>query len=93
MHAYSTFLRYSSRSRRSIRQWRRAGNYPVRLFDRAQYFAGRIALDTPPPKKAYAEAKREKIENFFDYGWTLFQTFMRSQVNRQKESGDWNRTV
>ena len=35
-----------------------------------------------PPKKAYAEAKREKIENFFDYGWTLFQTLMRSQVNR-----------
>ena len=41
-------------------------NYPVRLFDRAQYLAGRTALDTPPPKKAYAEAKREKIENFFD---------------------------
>ena len=51
MHAYSTFLRYSSRSRRSICQWRRAGNYPVRLFDRAQYFAGRIALDTLRPKK------------------------------------------
>ena len=26
----------------------------------------RIALDTPPPPKAYSEAKREKIENFFD---------------------------
>ena len=41
-------------------------NYPVRLFDRAQYFAGRIALDTSPHPKAYAEAKWKKIENFFD---------------------------
>ena len=40
-----------------------------------------------------AEAKREKIENFFDYGWALIQTLMRSQDNRHLESGDWHRTV
>lgn len=28
-----------------------------------------------------AEAKREKIDNFFDYGWALIQTLMRSQDN------------
>ena len=40
-----------------------------------------------------AEAKREKIENFFDYGWALIQTLMRSQDNSHLESGDWHRTV
>lgn len=40
-----------------------------------------------------AGAKREKIENFFDYGWSLIQTLMRSQDNRHLESGDWHRTV
>ena len=34
----------------------------------------RIALDTSPPPKAYSEAKREMIENFFDYGCKFFQT-------------------
>mgnify|MGYP004271859819 CR=1 FL=1 len=40
-----------------------------------------------------AGAKREKIENFFDCGWSLIQTLMRSQDNRHLESGDWHRTV
>jgi len=42
-------------------------NYPVRLFDRAKYFAeqNRPRHITTPPK-AYAEAKWKKIENFFD---------------------------
>ena len=57
-------------------------NYPVRLFDRAKYVAEQDRPRHTTTPKAYAEAKREKIENFFDYGWTLFQTLMRSQVNR-----------
>ena len=40
-----------------------------------------------------AGARREKIENFFDYGWPLIQTLMRSQYNRHLESGDWHLTV
>lgn len=40
-----------------------------------------------------AETKREKIENFFDYGGALIRTLMRSQDNRHLESGDWHRTV
>jgi hypothetical protein len=53
----------------------------------------RIALDTPPTQKPTPRLRRKKIENFFDYGRTLFQTLMRSQVNRHQESGDWHRTV
>lgn len=67
-------------------------NYPFRLLTAQNTLQSRIALDTPPPPKAYSEAKREKIENFFDYGWTLFQTLKSSQVNRHLESGDWHRT-
>ena len=41
-------------------------NYPFRLLTAKNTLQSRIALDTPPPPKAYSEAKREKIENFFD---------------------------
>ena len=41
-------------------------NYPFRLLTAQNTLQSRIALDTPPPPKAYSEAKREKIENFFD---------------------------
>ena len=68
-------------------------NYPVRLFDCAQYFAEQNRPRHTTIPKAYAEAKREKIENFFVYGLTLIQTLMRSQENRHLESGDWHRTV
>jgi len=68
-------------------------NYPVRLFDRAKYVAEQDRPRHTTTPKAYAEAKREKIENFFDYGWTLIQTLMRSQDNRHLESGDWHLTL
>jgi NTE family protein len=68
-------------------------NYPVRLFDRAKYVAEQNRPRHTTITKAYAEAKREKIENFFVYGWKLIQTLMRSQDNRHLESGDWHRTV
>ena len=68
-------------------------NYPVRLFDCAQYFAEQNRPRHTTITKAYAEAKREKIENFFVYGWKLIQTLMRSQDNRHLESGDWHRAV
>ena len=41
-------------------------NYPVRLFDCAQYFAKQNRPRHTTKPKAYAEAKRKKIENFFD---------------------------
>ncbi len=41
-------------------------NYPVRLFDCAQYFAEQNRPRHTTNPKAYAEAKRKKIENFFD---------------------------
>ena len=68
-------------------------NYLVRLFDRAKYVAEQNRPRHTTIPKAYAEAKREKIENFFVYGLTLIQTLMRSQENRHLESGDWHRTV
>ena len=54
-------------------------NYQVRLFDRAKYVAEQNRPRHTTITKAYAEAKREKIENFFVYGWKLIQTLMRSQ--------------
>ena len=68
-------------------------NYQVRLFDRAKYVAEQNRPRHTTITKAYAEAKREKIENFFVYGWKLIQTLMRSQDNRHLESGDWHRAV
>ena len=41
-------------------------NYPVRLFDCAQYFAEQNRPRHTTNPKAYAKAKRKKIENFFD---------------------------
>ena len=41
-------------------------NYPVRLFDCAQYFVDQNRPRRTTKPKAYAEAKRKKIENFFD---------------------------
>ena len=40
-----------------------------------------------------AEPKRERIDDFFDYGWALIQTLMGAQDSRHLQSGDWHRTV
>ena len=37
--------------------------------------------------------KREKIDDFFDYGWTLIRTLMGAQGSHHLQSGDWHRTV
>lgn len=40
-----------------------------------------------------AAPKREKIDDFFDYGWALIRTLMGAQDSRHLQSGDWHRTV
>jgi NTE family protein len=40
-----------------------------------------------------AEPRRERIDDFFDYGWALIRTLMGAQDSRHLQSGDWHRTV
>jgi NTE family protein len=40
-----------------------------------------------------AAPKREKIDDFFDYGWALIRTLMGAQDSRHLQSSDWHRTV
>ncbi len=40
-----------------------------------------------------AAPKLEKIDNYFDSGWTLIRTLMDEQGSRHLQIGDWHRTV
>lgn len=41
----------------------------------------------------HAEPSHEKIDNFFDYAWSLVSTTMDAQQNAHLHSDDWHRTI
>jgi NTE family protein len=41
----------------------------------------------------HAEPPHEKIDNFFDYAWSLVSTIMEAQQNNHLHSDDWHRTI
>ena len=41
----------------------------------------------------HAEPPHEKIDNFFDYAWSLVSTIMEAQQNAHLHSDDWHRTI
>lgn len=41
----------------------------------------------------HAEQSHEKIDNFFDYAWSLVSTTMDAQQNAHLHSDDWQRTI
>jgi NTE family protein len=40
-----------------------------------------------------AEPPREKIDDFFSYGWALVHTILENQQNTHLHDDDWQRTI
>jgi NTE family protein len=104
-------------------------NYPIKLFDRRKYIAGKnlavteyyerinksikkspreisdyvynketlgFRLDNKEEISAFrdhAELPEHKIDNFFEYTWSLIDTILEAQSSTHLHSDDWVRTI